>query len=190
MIFQILNAAKAIEPRPPWQAKAPVTQLTCMKHDDFRHIDTWVFDLDQTLYPASMALFDQIHTRMSDFVASCFERGTTKPTASAMNTGTRMAPPLGLMARHDIPPTPYLDEVHEIDFSILKPRSHFGRAPCAAFGAAHRLHQNGTADYARNVLAHRGLSDLFDAIYGVEDATSAQSCSKTRLCHGFQKDAI
>ena len=35
----------------------------------FAHIDTWVFDLDNTLYPASCRLFDQIDVKMGDFVS-------------------------------------------------------------------------------------------------------------------------
>ena len=34
----------------------------------FAHVDTWVFDLDNTLYPASCRLFDQIDVKMGDFV--------------------------------------------------------------------------------------------------------------------------
>ena len=32
--------------------------------DGFSHVDTWVFDLDNTLYPASCRLFDQIDVKM------------------------------------------------------------------------------------------------------------------------------
>jgi hypothetical protein len=34
-----------------------------------REIETWIFDLDNTLYPASCRLFDQIHARMTHFIA-------------------------------------------------------------------------------------------------------------------------
>ena len=39
-----------------------------MKNTDFSHVNTWVFDLDNTLYPPSARLFDQIEQRMTDWV--------------------------------------------------------------------------------------------------------------------------
>jgi putative hydrolase of the HAD superfamily len=129
-----------------------------------------VFDLDHTLYPASMALFDQINIRMSAFVMRALnvdaqEADHIRHTYWRAH-GTTLA---GLMAQHNIPPYPYLDEVHEIDFSILKPDPILADRITRLRGRR-IVYTNGTADYARNVLHHRGLSGLFDAIYGVEDA--------------------
>lgn len=161
-----------------------------MKHDDFRHIDTWVFDLDQTLYPASMALFDQINTRMSDFVARVLNVEAAEADRIRHEYwhahGTTLA---GLMARHDIPPYPYLDEVHEIDFSILKPDPTLA-ARIARLDGRRIVYTNGTADYARNVLAHRGLSHLFDAIYGVEDANFRPKPEQDAFAMIFEKDGL
>ena len=35
---------------------------------DLRHIDTWLFDLDNTLYPAESGFMGEIVVRMTDFV--------------------------------------------------------------------------------------------------------------------------
>ena len=34
----------------------------------FAHVETWVFDLDNTLYPPGVRLFDQIEARMTAYV--------------------------------------------------------------------------------------------------------------------------
>lgn len=141
-----------------------------MTRTAFSHVDTWVFDLDNTLYPPHMRLFDQIEEKMVNYVMR-----TLNVTAEHANDlrrtywrlhGTTLA---GLMAEHDVDPDPFLDEVHDIDFSVLSPDTDLA-AKIAALPGRKIIYTNGAAPYARNVLAARGLSGLFDAIYGVEHA--------------------
>src|SRR3712207_1764221 len=88
----------------------------------FRHVRAWVFDLDNTLYPPSARLFEQMQPRITAFMA----RTLGIPEAEAdrlrdtywLRYGTTLA---GLMAEHGIDPGPYLEEVHDIDFSRLRP---------------------------------------------------------------------
>ncbi len=80
--------------------------------------------------------------------------------------GTTLA---GLMAEHDVDPRPYLEEVHEIDLG------HLTRDPALANAIADLpgrkiVYTNGGQAYARRVLAARGLSEVFDQVYGVEHA--------------------
>jgi putative hydrolase of the HAD superfamily len=146
-----------------------VSQLTAPRAD-FAPVRTWVFDLDNTLYPPASRLFDQIDRRMTDFVM----RHLGLPQAQAdrlrhdywQRFGTTLA---GLMAHHDIDPAPYLIEVHDIDFSGLSPDPVL-RAGIAALPGRRIVYTNGSAPYARRVIAARGLEGLFDAVYGVEDA--------------------
>lgn len=136
----------------------------------FRHIRTWVFDLDNTLYPPSVRLFDQIDARMTDFVMRLtgLERATADNLRRQywLDYGTTLA---GLMRHHNIDPVPYMEEVHTIDFSVLSPDPGL-RAAIEALPGRRIVYTNGSAPYARQVLAARGLSGLFDAIYGVEHA--------------------
>ncbi|MBO6603997.1 MULTISPECIES: pyrimidine 5'-nucleotidase [Paracoccaceae] len=141
-----------------------------MPAEQFHHIDTWVFDLDNTLYPPEMALFDQINIRMTAYVMEAL--GVDRPEADRLRRkywqdhGTTLA---GLMDLHGVDPGPYLHEVHEIDFTVLSPDPDLaGRI--AALPGRRIVFTNGTAPYAERVLAHRGLTGLFDAIYGVEHA--------------------
>ena len=136
----------------------------------FAHVETWVFDLDNTLYPPEMALFDQINVRMTDWVMRV--AGVDRAEADTLrhrywrDHGTTLA---GLMRHHGIDPGPYLEEVHEIDFSVLSPDPALAAA-IAALPGRKIVYTNGTRPYAERVIAHRGLSGLFDAVYGVEHA--------------------
>jgi putative hydrolase of the HAD superfamily len=134
-------------------------------------ISTWVFDLDNTLYPTDMALFPQVNAKMSSYVMKTL--GVPQDVADALRHeyytehGTTLA---GLMTHHDIDPDPYLVEVHDIDFSVLSPDPALAAAIRALPGRK-IIYTNGTAPYARNVAMARGLDGLFDAVYGVEHAS-------------------
>ncbi|MES2666589.1 MAG: pyrimidine 5'-nucleotidase [Pseudomonadota bacterium] len=134
------------------------------------NIRTWVFDLDNTLYPPQMRLFDQIEVRMTDWVMqelrlSRAEADRLRSTYWAQH-GTTLA---GLMREHGVEPGPYLAYVHDIDFSVLAPDPDLA-THIAALPGRRIIYTNGCAPYAERVLAARGLSGLFDAIYGVEHA--------------------
>ncbi|WP_394196462.1 pyrimidine 5'-nucleotidase [Litoreibacter albidus] len=136
----------------------------------FSHVQTWVFDLDHTLYPPEMQLFDQIEVRMANWVMK--ELGVDRPEADRLRAkywrehGTTLA---GLMRVHGVEPDGYLLDVHDIDFTVLTPDPMLRRAIIALPGRK-IIYTNGTAPYAENVLKARGLSGLFDATYGVEHA--------------------
>ncbi|MDO5658998.1 MAG: pyrimidine 5'-nucleotidase [Paracoccus sp. (in: a-proteobacteria)] len=132
----------------------------------FAHIDTWIFDLDNTLYPPEAALFAQIEARMTAFVMR--ETGLDAGAANRLRAdywreyGTTLA---GLMARHGVEPLAYLEEVHAIDFSVLRPDPALAAA-IAALPGRKIIHTNADAPYAGRVLAHRDLP-VFEAIYGI-----------------------
>ena len=89
---------------------------------DFQDVTTWIFDLDNTLYPPEVQLFAQIERRMTAYVMRTL--GVSEPEAHRLRKhywrehGTTLA---GLMAEHGIEPLPYLHDVHDIDFSVLTP---------------------------------------------------------------------
>ncbi len=141
-----------------------------MPRDAFRHVTCWVFDLDNTLYPPAMRLFDQIERRMTDYVMRTLHVDRAEADrlrATYWRThGTTLA---GLMREHDLDPLPYLADVHDIDFSPLVPDPDLA-ARIAALPGRRIVYTNGSAPYAARVLAARGLDGLFAAIYGVEHA--------------------
>ncbi len=141
-----------------------------MVTDAFSHVRTWVFDLDNTLYPPEVRLFDQIDRRMTDYVMRTLKLDRSKADHLRKqywrDYGTTLA---GLMMHHGVDPAPYLVDVHAIDFSVLGPdpvlRSGIARLPGRRI-----VYTNGSAPYAMRVIEARGLSGLFDAVYGVENA--------------------
>lgn len=138
--------------------------------NDFSHIQTWVFDLDNTLYPPQIRLFDQIEVKMTAWVMRELGVGTTEANRLRQHYwdtyGTTLA---GLMREHGADPVPYLTEVHDIDFSVL-PADPALAAALAALPGRRIVYTNGSAPYAHQVLHARGLSGLFDAVYGIEEA--------------------
>ncbi|WP_347310341.1 pyrimidine 5'-nucleotidase [Defluviimonas sp. SAOS-178_SWC] len=136
----------------------------------FTHVEAWVFDLDNTLYPPAARLFDQIEVRMTDFVMRTLGVGRSEADRLRHHYwqlyGTTLA---GLMHEHDLDPVPYLYDVHDISLGHLEPDAPLGTA-IAALPGKRIVYTNGSAPYAERVLEARGLSGVFDAVYGVEHA--------------------
>lgn len=136
-------------------------------------MQTWVFDLDETLYPPSTPLFPQIEGRMVRWTADLLR--VPEPEARRLcrswweKHGTTLA---GLMEEHGMDPDPFLADVHDIDFGVLDPDPAL-RAALAALPGRRIVHTNGTAPYAERVLEARGLAGLWDGIWGVEHAGHA-----------------
>jgi len=136
----------------------------------FDDVTTWVFDLDNTLYPPEVRLFDQIEERMTQWITDALN--VTTEAANRLRAeywaehGTTLA---GLIAHHDIDPMPFLGHVHDIDFGALTPDPDLA-ARIDALPGRKIVYTNGDADYAGRVLAARGLTAPFEAVYGVEHA--------------------
>jgi len=141
-----------------------------MVKQQFHHVTAWVFDLDNTLYPPQFRLFDQIELRMTAWVMQALGVGRTEANRLRQHYwdhyGTTLA---GLMREHDIDPTPYLQDVHDIDFSVL-PADPDLAARIRALPGRRIVYTNACEPYAHRVLEARGLTGLFDAVYGVEHA--------------------
>ncbi|RUS58509.1 pyrimidine 5'-nucleotidase [Pseudorhodobacter sp. E13] len=141
-----------------------------MPAQSFAHVRAWVFDLDNTLYPPSARLFDQIEVRMTNWVMQTLS--VDRPQADHLRRhywatyGTTLA---GLMQEHGVDPAPYLTDVHDISLEQLQPDIALA-SYIRALPGRRIVYTNGSAPYAERVLAARGLSGLFDAIYGVEHA--------------------
>ena len=118
---------------------------------------TWVFDLDNTLYPPHMRLFDQIEVRMTDWVMQALQVDRARADHLRAHYwatyGTTLA---GLMTEHGVDPGPYLTDVHDIDFSVLAPDPDLA-ARIAALPGRKIVYTNACAPYAEKVLAARGL---------------------------------
>ena len=136
----------------------------------FSHVSAWVFDLDNTLYPPQARLFDQIEVRMTQFVMESLK--VDRDEADRLRThywrtyGTTLA---GLMREHGVDPAPYLTTVHDISLDHLEADAELA-AHIRDLPGRRIVYTNGSGPYAERVLTARGLSGLFDAVYGVEHA--------------------
>ncbi len=141
-----------------------------MPRNAFSHVQTWVFDLDNTLYPPSARLFDLIEVRMTAWVMDVLKVDKTEADRLRVHYwrthGTTLA---GLMREHDVDPAGYLEDVHDISMDSLIPDPVLANT-IRALPGRRIVYTNGCAPYAGRVLAARGLSGLFDAVYGVEHA--------------------
>jgi putative hydrolase of the HAD superfamily len=141
-----------------------------MAKEAFSHVRHWVFDLDHTLYPPSARLFELIEVRMTAYVMQALK--VDRPEADRLRKyywaqhGTTLA---GLMREHGVDPGPYLTDVHDIPMDSLTPDPDLA-ARIADLPGRRIVYTNGCAPYAERVLDARGLSGLFDAVYGVEHA--------------------
>ena len=133
----------------------------------FSHVDTWVFDLDNTLYPASCRLFDQIDVKMGNFVSKLLnvEYAEAKRRQKEMfyKYGTTLR---GLMTEHGVTPDEFLDYVHDIDHSPVPPNRKLDEALHALPGRK-LIFTNGTVAHAEKVLARLGITHHFGEIFDI-----------------------
>lgn len=161
-----------------------------MPNQSFAHVDTWVFDLDHTLYPPKMQLFDQIEARMVGYMTR--ELGLSNAKANLLRRsywetyGTTLA---GLMREHDVAPDPFLDEVHDISFDVLTPDPDLA-ARISDLPGRRIVYTNGHKPYALEVLSARGLTGLFDAVYGIEHASYCPKPEKAAFDQVFRLDGL
>ena len=141
-----------------------------MPYKDFSHVRDWVFDLDHTLYPASSQLFSQLDVKMERFLMR--ELGLAQPEAAKLrysywqNHGTTLA---GLMHHHGTDPHVYLNEVQQIDFSVLAPNPAL-RDAIAALPGRKIVFTNGSKDYAQKATKALEIDSVFDEHFGIDDA--------------------
>lgn len=137
---------------------------------DLTHVGTWLFDLDNTLYPAECELMALVEGRMTEFVAR--ETGLPAPEALALQKkyllehGTTLA---GLMAYHGIDPERFLEEVHDVALDRITPDADMALA-LARLPGRRLVFTNGSARHAERVLAHMGVADLFEDVFHIAAA--------------------
>jgi putative hydrolase of the HAD superfamily len=131
------------------------------------HIDHWIFDLDNTLYPASAKLFDQIDVKMGDYIARLLDVDRVEARRIQKqffhSHGTTLS---GLMEAHGVEPGHFLDYVHDIDLEVIDEDRALVRAIGDLPGRKF-VFTNGDAPYARRVLDRLGLGASFEAIHDI-----------------------
>ncbi len=130
-------------------------------------IEDWIFDLDNTLYPASAHLFPQIDRRMKAFISDALKLSPDDAFALQKQYYWKYGTTLrGLMLNHNIEPDNFLAYVHDIDHSVLEPDARLGAA-LAALPGRKFIYTNGSERHAVNVADRLGITRHFDGIFDI-----------------------
>jgi putative hydrolase of the HAD superfamily len=135
---------------------------------DLTHVSQWVFDLDDTLYPASSNIMTQVEHRMTQYVAKMLDVPDDVATGIRNDYYRAYGTTLnGLMANHVVDTAEFLDYVHDIDASVIDPTPNLERL-IKALPGRRIVYTNGSFKHAENILEQLGLTDAFDEIFDVE----------------------
>ena len=133
----------------------------------FTHIDTWVFDLDNTLYPHHVNLWQQVDKRIGEFIGAYLKipeqdaRIIQKDYYRRYGTSMR-----GMMTEHGVRADDYLAYVHQIDHSPLEPNPAMGAA-IARLPGRKLILTNGSTDHADKVLQRLEIGAHFEAVFDI-----------------------
>ena len=134
------------------------------------HIETWVFDLDNTLYPAGSDLWPKIDQRITLFLAHLFGLDGMSSRALQKYYYERYGTTLrGLMEEHGIGPDEFLDFTHDIDRSSLLPDLALAAA-IAGLPGRKLILTNGSREHALRTAEALGLEAMFDDIFDIAAA--------------------
>ena len=129
--------------------------------------DVWLFDLDNTLYPARCNLFAQIDVRIGRYIADRLkvdlEEARRVQKQYWREHGTSMR---GLMTLHGVDPRHMLDYVHDIDYSPVSAAPAL-EAALAALPGRKIIFTAGDVPHAERVMERLGVAHHFEAIFDI-----------------------
>lgn len=177
-----------LSPLPSENADANPRDLT-----GFAHVDIWIFDLDNTLYPPHTDLFAQVDQKMGDFVAELLNLEREAAHKLQKDYYRRYGTTLrGLMVEHGINPDGFLEFVHDIDHTRVDADPHLSDAISALPGRRFIM-TNGTTDHAARVIERLGIHNHFEDIFDIVAADlipkpAAETYSRFWDKHGIAPD--
>jgi len=157
--------ARSVPARAPSQLPAPNDARR-----GFTSTRVWVFDLDNTLYPADCDLFGQVDRKMGEYIARYlgvpFEYARHLQKTYYRQFGTTLS---GLMQVHKMDPKAFLDYVHDLDLSVVAEHPELAAAIDRLAGRK-LIFTNGSRGHAERVAGKLGILHLFDGIFDIADA--------------------
>jgi putative hydrolase of the HAD superfamily len=154
------------------------------------HINTWVFDLDNTLYPADCDLWPKIDQRITLYLSYLFGLDGMSSRALQKYYYQRYGTTLrGLMEEHGIGPAEFLDFTHDIDRSSLLPDLALASAITALPGRKLIL-TNGSRDHALLTAGALGLEAMFEDIFDIADADFVPKPAAATYERFFERHAV
>lgn len=134
---------------------------------DFRHVTSWIFDLDNTLYRADNGIFAQIESRMTDYVTALLKLPRDAARARQKDLYRRHGTTLsGLMREHEVDAEDYLRFVHDIDLGALRPDPDLAAA-LEKLPGRRFVFTNGCRDHAARILDRLQMAHLFDDVWDI-----------------------
>jgi putative hydrolase of the HAD superfamily len=135
-----------------------------------RDVTTWLFDLDNTLYPADSGLFDQVRDRIGEYLERyCGVSKADVPTTQRRYRDQFGSTLAGLMADNLTDPEPFLSYVHDVDYGVIDPHPALADA-LAGLEGRRFIFTNGSTDHAEKALRRLGCADLFDDVFDIARA--------------------
>ena len=139
-----------------------------MKFKD--NINTWIFDLDNTLYAADSGIFQQVHRLMGEFISKNLNVDLTEAkklqSKYYKQHGTTLR---GMIDNHGTNPDYFLEEVHKLDYSIVGPNDLLNRELKKLEGRK-IIYTNANKQHVINVLERIDLTNFFDEIFDIKMA--------------------
>jgi putative hydrolase of the HAD superfamily len=136
----------------------------------FKEIKTWIFDLDNTLYPHHLNLWQQVDVRIRDYIVEFLKVTHEEAFRLQKDYYRRYGTTLrGLMEEHGLDPDKFLEIVHQIDHSPLTPNPALGDAIAGLPGRKFIL-TNGTRHHADAVMRRIGIEQHFDDVFDIRAA--------------------
>ncbi len=137
---------------------------------DLRHVETWLFDLDNTLYPLESGLADLMEPRITEFVTEL--TGLSREDAYGLQKKYLVEHGLtlrGLMLHHQVDPDAYHKRFHDMPLDGLIP-DHALHAALSRLPGRRLIFTNADDIHTARVLDHLGIADLFEDVFHIGSA--------------------
>ena len=133
-------------------------------------IDTWIFDLDNTLYSADSGIFQQVHKLMGKFIVEHLNVNINEAKKIQRRYYKKHGTTLkGLMDNYGIDPDSFLEEVHNLDYSIVSPNLKLAKNLKNLNGKKF-IFTNANKKHADIILDKLHITNLFEGIFDIKMA--------------------
>jgi putative hydrolase of the HAD superfamily len=189
-VTKVIDFAGRVLDRPELVPRAEAAGLLDAVADKFARIDTWVFDLDNTLYSPDCDLWPKIDARITLFMGHLF--GLDGISSRALQKyyyqhyGTTLH---GLMQEYGVSAHDFLRFAHDIDRSSLTPDPRLAAAISGLPGRK-LVFTNGSRDHAELTAAALGLGGLFDAVFDIADADFVPKPAPENYARFFDRHSV
>ena len=133
-------------------------------------VNTWIFDLDNTLYSADSGIFQQVHKLMGEFISKFLNMDLVEAkklqSQYYKQHGTTLR---GMMDNHGVDPDYFLDEVHKLDYSIVGQNINLNKELEKLEGRK-IIYTNANKQHVTDVLQRINLTNYFDEIFDIKEA--------------------